>query len=279
MSPDDQLRGIIRSRKAAGRTLLAAISSQKESYSEIQLAKSWILAISQESTIIPYGWYQPPPMGMTVLIGNPSQYTRLDYSSLRYSENFPGDHIFSTESVLYPYFSAVDKSTLMIGDHVGSYYRGHNKEIREWISYVYRSTKKIARSVEIGMKYSDLFGICNSILFETGAKNNNYSMQSGLASDIGHSIPFFGESSYSMDWMDRSPAEVSKTISTARKFVGPSNNDIIESPCAFTIEPQFIVNGLPMVSFHMIVVVIDNDIKIIEEFEDLFAHFKMNDWI
>ena len=126
--------GIVRARSAAARTLTAAILKSQQTYTEHDLAEGWLQFIRNDNNIFPFGWYQPPPHGISVLIGTPPHYERLNYKSLRDSDKFPSSqHILTPNSIVYPYFSPIDRETMMIGDHVGSYYSGHNLTTREWI--------------------------------------------------------------------------------------------------------------------------------------------------
>ena len=279
MSAYDNLNGIVRARRAVGRSLIAALSTLEGNWSEIELSQAWMLQLRKETTILPFGWYQPPPCGMTVLIGNPSLYDRLSYQSLRHPENFPSGYLFEDESILYAYFSAVDKSTLMIGDQVGTFYKGNNNSIKSWISEAYSTVKRISCLPKHDMLYSDFFHLTNEILSNIGAKNNTFSISGGLASDVGHSIPFFSEPDRKLDWSYHSQEEICNIISGGRAFIGPKNRDRMTSPCAFTIEPQMIVDGMPMASFHMIISIIDGDVVVIDEFQDIFQYFGMDHWI
>lgn len=279
MLVQDQLRGIRQARRAVARSLVAALSTLDEGWSEMQLSQAWMLQLRTEETILPFGWYQPPPFGMSVLIGNPESYERLTYQSLRHRENFPANYFFGADSVVYPYFSAVDKTTLMIGDQVGTYYKGSDPSIKCWLKESYKATKEICMSVKEGMLYREFFFIVNDIVSKLGAKNNTFSISGGLASDIGHIVPFFADDPIKFNWHEKSQEDVCRYISDARIFIGPNNRDRISKNCAFTIEPQMIVDGMPMASFHMIIAIVDGDIFIIEEFQEIFEYFGMDLWI
>lgn len=275
--------GIVRARSAAARTLTAAISNSQQTYTEHDLAESWLQVIRNDNTIFPFGWYQPPPHGISVLIGTPPHYERLNYKSLRDSENFPSlQHIYTSNSIIYPYFSAIDKKTMMIGDHVGTYYSCSNASIREWIKQAYHTTKDIIAHVKPGIQFSDFYDNATAIIKTIGAQNNTFSISGGLAADIGHTIPFFGSplpdtiinASQTINQID-----IAKTIASERKFVSKTNTDYIMRTCAFTIEPQLTNDSMPMASFHFIVVLIDGEIYVVEKFRNIFDAFKMTEWI
>lgn len=276
-------KGIVRARSAAVRTLADAISSLHKTYTEHDLAERWLQFIRNDNTVFPFGWYQPPPNGISVLIGTPPHYERLKYRSLRDPENFPSlQNVYTPDSIIYPYFSAIDKMTMMIGDHVGTYYSGSDTTIREWIRQAYYTTKGIVSHVRPGMQFSELYDRAASIIKTIGAQNNTFSISGGLAADIGHTIPFFGEKlPNQITNTSKNPdnIEIAKTLSSERKFVSKSNTDIIKNFCAFTIEPQLINSSMPMASFHFIVTIIDGEVKIVEEFRNIFDLFGMNTWI
>lgn len=279
MSAAEQFQGIVRARTAAARSLVNALNFVNERYSEKQLADSWLHFIETEKEILPFGWYQPPPSGMSVLIGKSPTFERLAYRSLREEENFPSEHIAWEEgAVLYPYFSAIDRDSRMIGDHVATYYGGYNRVIRDLMRSVYALNWKIIDAVRVGMSYAELYDLASELIGRAGAENNTYSISGGRASDIGHTVPFFGDTSSAFYAKDDSES-LCKSIAGARHFVGASNKDLIEKNSAFTIEPQVILSGMPMVSFHMIVVLLDGTRYVVEKFTEIFDLFGMHDWI
>lgn len=279
---ESHFKGIVRARAAAAKTLLAAIPIARP-YTEHDLAERWLKTICNDETIFPFGWYQPPPHGVSVLIGTPPHYERLNYQSLRAPGNFPSSqHTYTPDSIIYPYYSAIDKKTMMVGDHVGTYYSGDDSAIREWIKQAYHMTKDIISHIRPGMRFSDLHETATLIMDKIGARNNNFSISGGLAADIGHTVPFFGGPlpttiASSENYID--PTTIAKTIANERKFVSKTNDDYITDICAFTIEPQLICESMPMVSFHFIVVIISNEVFVVEKYYDIFEAFKMTDWM
>lgn len=259
------------------RSLRAALERLENSFSEKQLALTWLEQIKNEGDVWDRGWYSPPPKGLSVLIGNEPDYGRLNYESLRNEENWPkNDVLIQPESIVYPYFSAVDKKTGMIGDHVGTYYAGKNKEIVEWIRLVYRTTLAIAESAQIGMKFSEVFAVGQERLVSVGGSNNTFSMSGGLAADIGHSVPFFEDGERIDLSRDVNLNALYSDISSGRNFVSASSSKTIEEDVAFTVEPQILANGLPMVSYHFIVVFSGGQKIIVSEYDDIFEWFGMS---
>lgn len=276
-------QGILRARKAAAATLVAALRSLPSNFTELDLATAWLRNIASCDDLLPFGWYQPPPHGMSVLIAHSPSFERLTYQSLRDEENWPSASVASDDcAMLYPYFSAIDRETAMIGDFVGTFYSGDRPDVREWMAEVLGATLRIASHAKVGRPFSELFEYAASVMGSLGAKNNTFSASGGLASDIGHTVPGFGEPS-SHDFCSRvlkqSPSDIARTLASARTFVSQNNHERISPDCAFTIEPQLLIDGLPMASFHVIVIFADGQRSIVHEFEDVFEHFGMNDWI
>lgn len=274
--------GIVRARKSAAESLCRAICSLGSEFSESALADRWIYELSRSNELYHFGWYQPPPDGVSVLVGTPPDFSRLMFQSLRAIENWPRTDISYAEgSIIYPYFSVIDRATRMIGDFVGTFYRGTDQSIRDWIRAGYKCTKSIAEHAATGMTYSELFSFAGNALKTIGAKNNNFSVAAGGAADIGHTVPFFGlpsECRESGVFLD-DPASLSQSISRARQFVSFGNKTVMRAPCAFTVEMQIVANGMPMVGFHMIVVMTDEGKSIVEEYTQVFSLFGMTDWI
>jgi hypothetical protein len=274
--------GIVRARHSAAKTLLEALQCSGGGFSEASLANLWMSFIERTPDILPFGWYQPPPRGVSVMVGNAPDFKRLSFKSLRSEENWPDErHQYTRESVLYPYFSAVDRATSMIGDHVGTYYSGSNERIRSWIKLCFKCTREIAEGTQTGMTFADLFALGNVKLRTLGARNGNYNTSSGLASDIGHTIPYFSELATGIidpHALNSDQAALSTGIASAREFISAANQRVIQAPCAFTIEPQIISEDFPKVGFHLIVVFSSRGKLIVEAYDDLFRHFGMSDW-
>lgn len=281
LESDDQISGIIRARSAAAAALRIALDNCGGTFSEQKLADEWTSILVEDKDLLPFGWYQPPPHGVSVLIGQADKYDRLRYKSLRSKDNWPSSNsVSSNESVLYPYYSAVDRSTLMIGDHVGTYYNGTNQIIKEWMGLAYATTRSIVDGARVGMKYSELFNFGSEVLAKMGASNNNFSMAGGFASDIGHTVPFFGRvPPISLSAEKDHEIEISDLLATSRSFLGPYNDRKISENSAFTVEPQIIGEGVPMASFHMIVAFVGGQKVVVECFRDVFNQFGMTDWI
>ena len=191
LSPSAQLDGIVRARRATAAALLRALKTLPAAFTESELAKSWLQRIAEDPRILPFGWYQPPPQGVSVLIGRPKGFERLTYRSLRDQENWPSSLIsYSTPSIIYPYFSAVDAKTGMIGDFVGTFYGGHDNMVRDWIATVYHLTLKVAEFVMPGKRVSDVFQYAKSQISEHGGSNHTFSLSAGTQPIS--AIPFRG---------------------------------------------------------------------------------------
>jgi hypothetical protein len=276
-------KGIIRARSLAASTLIEALDEAGSSFTEKKLADCWMASIKKEPDLLPFGWYQPPPNGMSVLTAKSEPFKRLNYMSLRDKENWPSpDILFTEDCVLYPYFSAIDRKTSMIGDFVGTFYNGSRKSTQEWMREVYKTTKSIVNTISFGMKFSDIFSIVEEEMHSLGASNNTFSLSGGLSSDVGHTVPFF-ESKSDTPTLDQNQGDFSalfsEKLANNRDFLRADNHKKINSPCAFTIEPQFLIDGEPMTSFHMIVIIDDEEKIVVENFSDLFDYFGMTNWL
>ena len=274
-----KIEAVVRTRRATTNALLSALQMfSKEGFSEKQLADKWMEKIKQTYNLCNCGWYLPPPYGMSVLIGNEPDYNRLRYNSLREVENWPSSQIlYSNNSILYPYFSAVDKETLLIGDFVGTFYKGRDPAIRNWINTAYKLTLEIAKFVQSGQQVSDIYNFAQDKISSLGVLNNTYSQSGGLASDIGHSIPGISQDSANLDLIssDLTDKEVASKIAGARSFISKENNSVLGSSFGLTIEPQLIASELPMASFHVIVLFANEKKTIVTEFDSLFEYFGM----
>jgi hypothetical protein len=104
----------------------------------------------------------------------------------------------------------------------------------------------------------------------------------GYAADIGHTIPGFSEPHHPevLRWLaGDTSADVTWALSRSRTFIGPETEGVISDTCAFTIEPQMLKQGGPMVSFHLIIVFDEGEKLIISRFKEVFDRFRMNRYV
>ncbi|HYH05713.1 MAG TPA: hypothetical protein VEK11_01520 [Thermoanaerobaculia bacterium] len=187
---------------------------------------------------------------------------------------------YSTDAVVYPYFSAVDRETLLIGDFVGTFYGGRDPAIRAWIAAAYKITMDVAAFIQPGQRMSDVFNFAAGLFATLGATNNTYSQSGGLASDIGHTIPWFdSDDPAPLKTLDPNDADVARGIASARSFVSRDNHTVLGKTFGLTIEPQLIAPGLPMASFHIIVLSANGRKTVVTEFGALFEHFGMTELV
>lgn len=278
---EDHLCVIRETRSAAASALVQTLSGLPPCSSEAAIGANWQQVLSKNSRLFSEGWYQPPPKGVSVLIGNPPTYERLAFRSLRDRDAWPSeDIVLSRESILYPYFSVVNRSTLMIGDFVGSFYAGRDIAVREWMRAAMHCTRGIISKIHLGMPLRDVFYVAQEAIATLGAQNNTYSMSGGRASNIGHTVPFFGERAILDRIDDRgSGSSLAETISPARHFISAESERRIESPTAFTIEPQLLADGLPMVGFHFIVAFVNGHKFVVSEYDHMFQYYGMDEWV
>lgn len=273
-----KIEAIVRARRTTANTLLSALKMlPQEGFSEKQLADKWMNKIQENPIIRNCGWYLPPPNGMSILIGNAPNYDRLRYNSLRESENWPSSQIiYSNSSIIYPYFSAVDRDTLLIGDFVGTFYRGNDLNIRNWIKTAFKLTLQIANFIQPGQRVSDIYNFAQEVFNSLGVSNNTYSQSGGLAADIGHSIPGLVDN-WEIISTGSSNEDIALLVSKGRWFISKENNTVLGNDFGLTIEPQLITSELPMASFHVLVLVANGKKTIVTEFDSLFEYFGMSE--
>jgi hypothetical protein len=274
--------GIVRARRAAAKTLLASLEVVGDGFSEADLAKAWHTEVARTPSLRPFGWYQPPPSGISVLIGKPPSFDRLRYESLREPVNWPSTAVtYGSDSILYPYLSAIDSDTGMIGDFVGTFYAGQNREVRSWLAAVYDITLRIAKFAEVGMRIREVHAHAVNLMDSLGGRNNTVSLSGGTAAgaDVGHTIPGYGLESPIWAGPDVPVDGAVEGIAGARTFVDKTNEATIDDRTAFTIEPQLLRDDLPMASFHIIVAFSAGGKHIVQEFDDVFEYFGMSSWI
>jgi hypothetical protein len=278
----DKARGIIRARRAAAGTLYSALGQVGRDFTEASLAECWLREAKNSDDILPFGWYQPPPDGISVLVGQPPSFDRLQFGSLREQINWPSASVrYDNSSVLYPYLSAVDRRTGMIGDFVGTFYAGSDREVRSWIAAVYDVTLRIANFAAVGQQISEVYEFARTELESLGGHNNTLSMSGGtdVGADIGHTVPGYDDIEVPWHRPGASVSDVVHEVAATRRFISSANDARINKETAFTIEPQILQPGLPMASFHVIVAFVGQEKYVVEEFDQLFDFFGMISWI
>ncbi len=280
MSLDDQINGIIEARSICAKTLLSVLTELEKPFSEMEVANAWSKKLGMCEQVLPFGWYQPPPNGMSVMLAESKNFDRLSFQSLRDESNWPSSKFcYSDDSILYPYYSAIHRQTSMIGDYVATFYAGRDMRIREWYREVYYLTQRVIDKITFGISFLDIFEIAQQELSQLGAANNTFSLSGGLAADIGHTVPFFGSADVPCYEDSTDSSTLSNLIANGREFISKESTYVIDKPTAFTIEPQCLVPEYPMASFHTIVIVLEDRKLVVEKFRSIFDYFGMSDWL
>jgi hypothetical protein len=279
-----------KTRRLASEAFLAVIQQVwGTSFSELQLKDLWLQELRKNENLFPSGWYtsQPPkgpPDGIGVLIGDEKKPGRLNYQSLRPSENHPqADIYFNHQTGLaYVYASPVDRETGTIGDWGMTFYAGKNSDIFEHLRRVYSINCQIAKVIRPGKKVSDVYQEACAIFKDEKLTNNVTSVTDPLGINIGHSVPGtlepYSEKKLATikgdDWF-----AACKVISDERVFFNGTVDYVFKPGDCFTMEPRLTdLNepNLPMVSFHTIIRITEDGARLLENFAPIFQETGMN---
>ncbi len=271
-------------RKSASEALLNAISPiWGTPFSEEQLRNLWLQELRKDKDLLPDGWYtslppKGPPNGIGILFGSDKDPKRIDYDSLRPPKNHPQSKIFFDKKtgLAYIYASPVDRETGIIGDFGMTIYAGDKPEIIRHIKKVFDINHQIAKEIKPGINVSDAYNKAVQIFQEEGLTNNVTSETDLAAINIGHSVPGtlapFSEKELKVIQEDNWQKACS-LISNRRVFFNGTDDYVFKEGDCFTIEPR-LVNplepGLPMVSFHTIAKVTENETVLLQNFKDIF---------
>ncbi len=259
---------------------LSSVLSLENTHSEASIAEAWLKALQSNSDLYPFGWYDPPPNGISVLIGNPGDFERLRFKSLRERKQWPRKDVhLSNDSLLYAYSSPIDRSSLLIGDICLTLYKGEDPRIQAHLRQAYEITYAIANYTSVGMSLKELYLYASKTISEAGLRNEVFSITDPCSFDIGHTIPW----SYSKPSdaelnvvASAGGAALKKALSTQRVFLNSESTLPISETMAFTIEPRLSGANLPPVSFHVTVVFENGERSIIAGYDPLLTQFGMD---
>lgn len=274
---------IQRTRSLAAATLVDALSSTPDGSSESDICESWTHKISDCAPLSREGWYQPPPKGAAILIGDPaSKFVRMNYDSLRSPAVWPrADISLHKESLIYAYASPFDRGTGLIGDIGVTLYRGTDQSIREHLIRCLDVTARIARHAQVGMQLRDLFNYGLTQIRAADLSNQTSSTKSGTP-NIGHTVPWSYES-YPDDarhcFDHGGPTDIRDKISRGRVSINDSATLRIQPTMAFTVEPQIAAAAAPLCSYHVIVIFAEGKKTISSCFGPLFKIFAMEGYM
>jgi hypothetical protein len=252
--------------------------------SEAALRDKLHAALAEQPELFDSGWYAPPPDGIGVLFGRSDDMARLDFDSLRKTENWPSEqNISDDETVGLVYASPVARSG-MIGDFGLTFYHGKDSAVRQQLRLAYDITKKMCEFAQVGMKFRELFDFGQKIMAANGATSGRMALIND-PSDInfGHTVPW----SYKLptpteqEIIDRgSIDELREIISSKRIYINRTETFRIPKTCAFTVEPRVTTQDesgrVRLAYFHIIVAFRDGRKIISADFEPVFAKMGMN---
>jgi len=260
-------------------TLLKTFLTASDRVSEMAFAQAWLERLREDDSLFPDGWYQPPPSGVVVLFGQPPMFERLQFSSLRAQEYWPKDtHYLDDGSLIYAYYSPVDRESGLIGDMAITLYRGSNPAVRAHVMAALQITAEVVQYAEVGMPLAALYAYGTERIQKVGLINRTVSITDPHGVDIGHTIPWSYEtkSKQEDDVLKGSDTnKIWKMISSKRRFLDSTNELTIGPNMAFTVEPKVASKSLPTVSFHVVVVFVNGEKRVISGYRSLFNHFGM----
>lgn len=279
-----RIQAIGRTRSIAAEALKSALTGIYPRLSESTICERWQTALTSHSTLLPQGWYLPPPGGVSVLIGRPPYYTRINYVSLRDRSSWPNhESRFQSESLIYLYASPVDRTTAMIGDFAITIYSGNDRAIKDHIATCFQITAYIADYAAVGMEMRELYSYADHLIRSSGLVNSAQSTTdvSGRI-NIGHTVPWSYTGYDPKIWsaiQNGDGREVAGLISRARVFLTAEQTLRITDDIAFTVEPQMMALHQPKVSFHVIVAFHDGLKQIFANYIELLADCNMIDYL
>jgi hypothetical protein len=231
------------------------------------------------------GWYSPPPDGISVLFGKPTDMQRLNFDSLRNPEYWPSDkNILEPETAGMVYMSPVDRASGTIGDIGLTFYRGDNVDVQQQVKLAYDVNMQMCELAEVGMSFRELFDPFHKILAKNGASHGRMALvndPSGM--NFGHTVPWSHElpTPGEQAAIDRgSIDELRDIISAKRIYINNSETFRIPETCAFTVEPHVVTvdeAGHEWLSyFHFIVAFRNGQRTIVGDYQPLFHKLGMN---
>lgn len=282
-SISDKLKICSETRKIASESLVKVLKAallSKSKISEVDFQNQWLNQLQKYSEIFPSGWYVPPPDGIGVLFATDDNPERIDFTTLRKKEYWPHKDVYLNRDrgLIMVYVSPVNRNNFIIGDFGVTIYLGKNKEIQDHLKKCLKAVYEICEKAEIGMKFSEISRFANKLFNNKQLINHGWlSITGPTSTNLGHTIPFI----YSNNQISKSSwPKTLQAISDSRVFVDEFDNNKIQPPLGFTIEPRLKAkdnDNLPSVYFHTIVQFKKNGRKeLLTNFEEIFKVSKMD---
>jgi hypothetical protein len=271
-------------REVAAASLDDALATASPGVSESELAHRWVERLRGRGSVLRDGWYLPPPHGVSVLFGDPPDYGRVRYASLRGEQCWPREDIaLRNDSLIFAYASPVDRTTGMIGDLAVSLYRGADNSLQRHLASCLTIAVEVASRAEVGMRFAELYELGSRLIADVyeGREASSLENYTGVA-DIGHTAPwsYCDPTSGELDALKSGNAlRIATTVSRARVFVGPNDQLRVEPTMAFSIEPRIALEHLPVACFHVWVTFIGGRKQVVSGFARLFERFGMERYL
>ena len=237
--------------------------------------------------VLPFGWYAPPPSGIGVLFGEPTDdYQRIRFDTFRNEQYWPSSNYdLAPESVAILYASPIWANSGIIGDWGVTLYRGRNSKIQKHIRTCLETVEQLAEFSQAGMKYGDISRYADRLLSDEGLSTDRtllINKPDAIGTNCGHTIPWTSEKPTATEAAileSRDQAAICKLISSKRIYVNADETTKIPETGAFTAElrlESLAEPSFPNTFFHLIVTFTDGNKTIASNFNEFFKATGMN---
>ncbi|MGW4412811.1 M24 family metallopeptidase [Nonomuraea sp. NPDC004702] len=281
---DPRIEAIQRTRRIAAKTLAKAIREEAPKLTELSLCARWGRLLANHGDLLTQGWYQPPPNGLSVLIGTPPNFERMSYVSLRHEAMWPRADIgLYGNSMIYAYCSPIDQRTKMIGDLGITLYNGADSQIKDHLATCFDITARVAAYAEVDMELRELYRFAADLIDKAGMANKTFSTtdQSG-GLDVGHTLPWSFNAPTPEEQQALESGDllvIAETISRARRFLNAKESQRILPTMGFTVEPRMASPECPLASFHVLITFTNGVKSVHADFSELLDLFDMPSYL
>ncbi len=239
-------------------------------------AATWLSLLRQVPFVSKNGWYDPPPMGLSVLAATDQDLGRNRFRSLRDPAYWPSARVIDWVSgVLYAYCSPVDLNSGLMGDFAITLYFGNRPKIVDHFRKAHDATARVLECLRPGMSSRELFLHSQVVFTEAGLNNSVHSITDATPVDLGHTL--VSHNGLCHDAHGNITPAIKTSLSTRRQFVNATDDWQLTPGLPFTIEPQLVSSSqgdLPKVSFHYLVTIEkDNAVTILMESDHYWKEF------
>ncbi|OGG73353.1 hypothetical protein A3A38_01530 [Candidatus Kaiserbacteria bacterium RIFCSPLOWO2_01_FULL_53_17] len=269
----DMISAIERTRETAASIVSSTLTNYQRK-TEQEIRDCVLEEMARHGELFPRGWYDPPPGGVSILIGK----ERMAFDSLRKPKYWPRSDIrYSADTPTMIYVSPVDRATQMLGDFGLTIYQGSDTAIQNHIKQGLSAVLDIAECARIGMSFADLYAAGREALAQRGFEHARISTITSNAGDsnFGHTVPWSdGEAPPGELLID----QLREKIRVARRFINLDEHYVISPTCAFMVESRLFDREkptLPNILFHVIVTFSEGRKRVLTNFEEIFKQVGM----